>query len=231
MNEIISGIIGGAIVLILQKIWDKTEQHKKDRNVSSTINKKILPRDILESLTPGLSLEKAKEFLGIPDNIYKLDETYLKEYIEIEENYKTIHVYTFKYKNAILKVGSLDNIVIDSISIFQNPKSNEMIRIFVNKYDSSNCGILGVMKVNDEMIEITDKILNFSIIRERLFGLRSYYGRYGNYMYFTYFFSSFIDFDELDEKVKPTFFKNETIIGFCVSNNSISLEVSYEEFD
>ncbi|WP_395077877.1 hypothetical protein [Flavobacterium sp.] len=231
MNEIISGVIGGAIVLVAQKIWDKIEHNSSTTNVSSTISQKKLPRNILEFITPGLSLEKAKEILGIPDHFYKLETEYLNMYLDAEEESNSTNILTYKFKNAIIKISSIDNLAIDSISVFLKPRTKSMIRIFANKFDSENCGFLGQMKVNDEIIDTNNKILNFCTMRERLFGLRSYYGRYGNYMNHTYFINPILDFDEIDESKKPYFFKDEIIIGYCISNSSISIEISHEEFD
>lgn len=234
MNELIislvSGIVGGLIVLVFQKIWDRKEK-RIEQNRSSIINpsknRKRLPKDILLHLEPGISIEKSREILGVPDNIEscKLSER------EDDSNSESliVWIYFYDFKNAGLKLTSRDKLSIDSVSIFVKQDQQPKIEVFVNKFEQLGKALLGVTKLDQDISEYVKECYNLSTPREGLFGIKTYFGRFGNFMDYVFFCygdsrtSHFVETPDVKTLI------GQPIIGFCVSVSGFCPPISIYE--
>jgi hypothetical protein len=224
--SLVSGTVGGIIVFLVQKFWDvkeKKSEIKKSLTIDPAKNKKILPKDILTHLTPGLSIEKAREFLGIPDN------SYLHHEPEFDEATAAPQIYFYNFHNAALKLGSTDRTSIDSITIFAIEGQKQKIEIFPNQYEQAGRGMLGVAVIDNEIIEHATKHFDMSTGRERIFGIETYFGRLGGYFNYTYFGTDYKSYDKYNEHNDIQLLKGEVIMGFCVSSNGFAPLISIYE--
>lgn len=218
MNEfwisLISGIAGGLIVLLAQNAIEKYKKEKDQKNekiIKSTRFGKILAENTLESLEVGLSVDKMKEILGIPDFIFK------EEYSGLIDK-KPSNYFTYNFSNAIVRITSQNNLSIDTISILSRDDRTNLIKFFLNNYEASSGGILGRTKLNKEIIKNVINHYSNRTAREMYFGVETYYGRFGNYLNYTYFGSSFNHIEKYEKTNDPKDLLGSTIEGFCISN-------------
>jgi hypothetical protein len=221
-----SGVIGGILVLLFQKFWDKRDKHTENRKslvVDNLRNKKILPKDILAYLEPGLSIEKAKEFLGIPDGEYCYDEP--------ESNTDLIkpYIYFYNFQNASLKISSDNKLSVDSVTIFAREDHKQKIEVFPNHFDQRDRYILGVSVIDDDIIKNQNKHYDLSSGRERVFAIEAYYGRFGAYLDYAYFGTDYKNYETYFETNKIELLKGERIMGFCVSSSGFFPWISIYE--
>jgi len=221
-----SGVIGGILVLLFQKLWDKSEKNKESRKsliVNPLGNKKILPKDILAYLEPGLSIEKAKEFLGIPDAEYTYHEPE-----ETDESLKP-QIYFYNFQNGSLKISSTDKQSVDSVSIFVRENHKQKIEVFPNSFDKRDRHILGVSVIDDDLINNQRKHYDLSSEREKIFAIETYYGRFGAYLDYAYFGTDYKSYNKYCETNDIALLKGEVIMGFCVSSSGFFPWISIYE--
>lgn len=230
MNELLisigSGIIGGFVVLILQKVWDKIEKRKENRDnllVSPLSKKRILPNDILSYLEPGLYVEKAKEYLGIPDA------EYIFTIAEQKDKSFNPQIYFYSFQNCSLKISSLDKKSIDTITIFVRDDHKQRIEIFPNRFDQRYRYTLGVAKIDDDIINNQKRHYDLSSGRERVFAIETYYGRFGAYYDYAYFGTDYKNYENYIDTNDIQLLKEERIVGFCISSNGFFPWISVYE--
>lgn len=119
MNElassIISGIVGGLIVWVIQQWYsNKREKGKQELDLiaSPSHSKKVINASILDMLKPGRDINLMFETLGQPAIKANSDSGVFAD-DSIETN-----SYLYFLKNAYLKITSKNNETIDSLTVF-----------------------------------------------------------------------------------------------------------------
>lgn len=224
-NNIISGIIGGLAVLVVQKILDiieKIRNEKKGLLIAPIKHKKILPSNIFEFLKPNTSLKKADELFGYADSLF----TYV-DYHSADKSFQPM-IYFYKFRNAYLKLSSLNNISIDSVTVFYINGSKPKIKIpqyHAGVLADSN---LGKAKVTKELIE-ADAFVDLSTMSQKLIAIKKYYGRPGRYFHYTYFSLDSNQSFEYSNSNNPTALLDAEITGIGLSNSDFCPPISLEE--
>lgn len=214
-NSIITGAVGGLIVLGVQEIISLYRVQKKSNSEKLITPKrythKHITNDVLQELSPGSNLELMRELLGTPIKYNKTD------YPVFQEKKIATNSYLFSFKNALLKITSKDNISIDSVTVIAHDCSIELDKIAFNSPNNE-------YRLNKARIDqtIIDHLTNHDFIKTRIdasFALQFYIPN-PLYKSFTYFGTSIEKgFTYLEDK-NPSNFTNEIISGFCISNDS-----------
>jgi hypothetical protein len=221
----VSTVFGGVVVWIIQQIYLNRKEKRKELE-SSIIKPKQISRSIdrhaIESLTPGSTIELMRELLGAPQRQARSDYPVFKG-----KEVKT-HSYIYNFKNALLKITSKDNKIIDSLTVFGEDDKiyHEMLEFFSD--EQKEIPKLGKAKINKELIKNCTK---HDIIR----GCRNYSFAVSvdipnpYYMTFTYFGYPDSGDSDYEETQNPESFIGSTIDGFCISDNSDNVYFIYDE--
>ncbi|WP_288879236.1 hypothetical protein [Pedobacter panaciterrae] len=175
MNEltssIISGIVGGLIVWVVQQWYsNRRERIKQDQDLiaSSSHSKKVINAHILDMLKPGRDINLVYETLGQPAIKAKSDLGVFSD------ESVTTNSYLYVLKNAYLKITSKNNESIDSLTIFPfdtrfkleglpNPMGLDTI-IFnesqINGFNEEGFGHTVIVARHDESFAISQTIVN-----------------------------------------------------------------------
>ncbi|VXC56277.1 MULTISPECIES: hypothetical protein [Chryseobacterium] len=213
LENIISGIIGGIIVIIIERIinrHDKVKELKKGTSPKNLNSNIVLTNELIETFHPERNYIKVKEILGSPDKSYE-DFSIFED--ELTESVMYLSDLYF-LKNAILKVTTIDSKSIHSITIFSYKEKIEIPGLF---YPCENTELnLGEAKICEEVIKYINKYTPVHTIRDLGFAIQNYSGA-PFYKYITFFC-----FDNVT-KAKETYDVNEfigkPIEGFCLSNS------------
>lgn len=215
IETIISGVVGGLLVLLFQKYWDyrsKKLDEGENKIISPERNLKYLPKNISQHLYPGIDLVKAIEILGQPERTI--------EEVIIPYDYESVKAkyLKFSFLNAIVSIISKEGKQIDSITI-QSMLDDKHPLELIYPLASEN-SILGKVLVNYEMVEQANNHFYNQTVRDAYFGIECYYGRVGKYNYFT-FFGGHIEFEKFNKYLienDPAIFLNEPIYSYSISN-------------
>jgi len=214
----ISGIVTGLIVGLYLYRFQKRRDLEERQNVSPHRLKKKLPRNILDYVQPGITLEKIKEYFGIPDNTYTTEQDFFMK----DKDFLDINSYLFNFQNASVKVTSQDNLVVDTITIFVfgvTKKSNE-IEAFPNLFEEEGRIILGKSTLTAEHLENITNHFGNRTNREIIAAVETYHGRFGNYLNYTYFSTFPKNFEDYEQTQDTKNLIGSTIDGFCISSIS-----------
>lgn len=228
IQNVLSGIIGGVAVLVVQKILDFREKSRQDeklrleklseqeRNsiIDPARNYKYVHADIANSLLPGTSIAKMKEVLGIA-------ESHHKGYISVfGEELINSYVYYYEFLNAKIVIASDDDNLISSVTIESKLLPTHPIRCIYPFSD--DIGDLGKLKVTDHMIESYTNVVADSTARDTWFAIELYYGRIGRYYKYTFFGSEVEKIQEYHVNNNAAVFLNSTIYSFCIASKERS---------
>lgn len=214
---LLSSILGGIVVYIIQEYRYKMQRV----TIEDIYSKKLLTSDIINKLMPGYSISKMKELLGNP-SILKSDPDWLV--FDEDINIKT-NSYIYLLKNYIVKINSLDNIKIDSITIKYKHNTNNYIDISPLLLDSFNIKI-GKSKVTNEIIKLAQNFKALRTIKENC-GVIQFTLPNPIYKTFTFFIYS----DKLMEFIESNnieYLLDGIIIAVCISDDKVN---SYFIFD
>ena len=216
VENIISGLIGGIIVLILERIMNKIEKSndlKKGKIPTNANTNIILTNDIIDSISPGRNYLKGKELLGIPDKSYD-DFSIFEEDINNENNV-VFKSDLYFLKNAHLKITTKDEKTIDSVTVFAYEKSIEIPEILF--LCDNRSPKIGEAKICENITEYAINQIPVHAIRDLAYAIQNYSGA-PFYTYITYFCFDDVttNFSTNNEKD----FIGKLIEGFCLSRSS-----------
>ncbi|WP_353148562.1 hypothetical protein [Chryseobacterium sp.] len=197
IQNILCGVIGGILVLVIQN-WIDKKKKEKERIESSIVGMKhlkILSQDFLYQNEPGkITIEKLIEDFGQPQMKY-----YNNEYNNS----------TFEFKNAKLEViSNKENGSIIALTVFSKLDSKYPVncRLSFDQEDE----ILGKAKISDSIIE---NEFHFESYRTN-FGAQTLIGCSNAFRpskYLKYYYQISGEFDNI------AMTKGETIVQVCVS--------------
>jgi hypothetical protein len=221
-NSILTGAIGGLIVLGIQEIiavYRGKRKNKSEKTVKSWSTDKIITTSVIFDLSPGANIELMRELLGIPLKYKKSDWPIFRE-IEVQTN-----SYLYSFQNAYLKITSKDNISIDSITVVAFDSSIELDSITF--LSDENDYRLNKAKVNQEILS---HITAHDFIHTRMdasFALQHYIPN-PVYKSYTYFGGCLEKGFEYHEHKDPNIFLDEKITGVCISESSEDIYFIYD---
>jgi hypothetical protein len=211
----ISGIVTGVIVGIYLFRYQKKRDLEERQNLSPYKLKLRLPRNILRYVQPGISLEKTKEYFGVPDHISHNEHGFFMK----DTNSLNTNSYLFNFQNASVRITSVDKLIVDTVSIFvfdEERKENEIEVYPIGVYDGGRA-ILGKSKLTEEIINTVSNHLGHQTNKETIIAIETDLGWMGNYLNFTYFSCFPKGFQEYEATQDPKALTGSTINGFCVS--------------
>lgn len=200
LQNIFSGVIGGLIVLLFQKITEKKEKRKEkiQNSIVGKKNLKILSQDFLYQYEPGrFTIEKLFEEFGQPQRKYQS-----KEY----ENY------IFEFQNAKLEVISSKEIKsVVALTVFSKLDNQHPINCRLSFEEDNE--VLGKAKISDAIIQnqFIFKSYNTQLGFETIIGTSNAY-RQTKHLKYYYLISG--NFNEIQET------KGELINQVCVTELS-----------
>lgn len=212
-SSIVSGIISGLIASFIFYLYQKKKEKEEKLIVDISSNLKSVPNNILDYVRPGLSIEKMREILGVPNYIHD------KEFYE--ENLISINKYEYRFKNLFMTIVSEDGISIDSVDAFTREYMDFNVEFSINPSDKEGRGIIGKELINSELIRGTGKIESVSVDRVPMHKVITYHGRYGHFNQYSFFCYSEINLEEdiLKNIDNPDELIGKTILGFRMSRN------------
>jgi len=201
----LSGFLGAFILYLIQEYRVK----KNKLVISDFEDERIIDREIIEKLSTGFSLEKAKTVLGAPLIHKKLDETIF------EVGLKT-NSYIYNFKNALLKITSQDNLCIDTTTVLFKYKSKGKIKFIPSIFDD-DVKPFGKCKVEKFILNLVRNHTSLRTMKDASCGIEIFIPN-PLYKYFTYFC-------EYSEHVEKYYNSNDindllgsVIYGVCISN-------------
>lgn len=206
------------------KVWGLNNERfipelpRKTRIFPNPINdtRLTLTDNIIDEISPGRNYAKVNEILGISDKTgtdYSIFEDPLHD-----EVFEGINSDLFFLRNALLKVTTLDQKSIHSITVFPYDRKITLPGMFYPcSYHNNIVGEAGLCK---EIIEHTTLIKYITTMRDRATAIQNYTGP-PFYRYITYFIDDVPkDGEELEDR---------TIKGFCLSMDSMAFYIYEDE--
>ena len=213
LSSIISGIVSGLIASFIFYLYQKKKENKEKLIIDISPNLKSVPKNILDHVRPGFSIEKMREILGVPNYIYD------REYDE--ESLKSTNVYEYRFKNIFITIVSDDGKSIDTVDAFTRSYMDFNVEFSINPFDNECRGIIGKSTINFDLLESISKIETTSMEREEFYKIITYHGRYGNFMQYSFF--CYIDSNLEDKNWEHEDNANKLIgkiiSGFRISNH------------
>lgn len=218
-QNIFSGVIGGLIVLFVQKISEKKEKEKekieqeKEKIEKSIVGKKdlkILSQDFLYQYEPGkITIEKLIEDFGQPQRKYQ------------SEQYEN---YIFEFQNAKLEViSSKEYNSVVTLTVFSKLENKHPINCRLSFEEDDE--ILGKAKISDVIIEnyFAFESYNTQLGFETIIGTNNAYRQTKHLKYYYLIEGSFNNIQET---------KNKIISQVCVTeiSNLYSFFSFYDTF-
>ncbi|WP_439557168.1 hypothetical protein [Dyadobacter sp.] len=195
-EKIISGIIGGSIVLVFRIIYElvrdnikeKKDAKKKDLEEEKKLrvgekSLKILGKDILYQYEPNkVSIEKIVEEFGTPT--LKYDDDIEAEYVYDED--KTITIYKYEFQNALVLFSTFKN-KSDIISITLFSRGTKYAPVNCRLSFEEDDAILGKAVISDIIIKEYNDIKSGFNIHESWTDIKaSYFYRQIKHLTFIY---------------------------------------------
>ena len=213
-ENIVSGIIGGLVVFMIDKLIKKIEDNKESKKgkIPKTLNANtLITNELIESILPDRNYSKVKELFGLPDKTVE-DFSIFKE--ETSSEKKPISDLYF-LKNANLKITTMDEKTITSITIFSFDGKIEIPSIYYPCEEKSSK--IGNAKICSSIIKNISNKTQVHTIRDRGFAIQNYFGApfYNSITYFC-----FDNISMVNEPYKIEDFVNQPIEGFCISNDN-----------
>lgn len=211
MNSIVSGLVGGALVLFIERFLDYRKEKKAENIKKSLTNpnsKRLLTNELVDTFSPERNFNKVKEILGEPDKTYE-DHSIFEEENQFNSGEKIYKSDLYKLENAYLKVTTQDKVSIYSITVLP---FDESINIPYYDFFSDNTLINRNATLNQDFLKCLKRYQEIRTIREMALGVQTYTGApfYKHLTLFTYYADLQNGIDELDGK---------NIEGFCLSGD------------
>lgn len=201
--SLISIIIG----IVIRKFYVDWVDSRKSKLIKFSSNRSI-DINILRDLRIGMSLENIK-FLGIPHKKYNSDSTVFKD------NTTLTNSYVYLFKNAYLKITSVDNQSIDSITLF--PKNKKFDFKGFDLGLNLNSSKLNKAKVNKKLVAECEHTMLITK-RDYSFGLK-YSILSPLYIDVTFFGTCIKNWHEYFDTKNPNLFLGKEIEGICITSN------------
>lgn len=183
----------------------------------NNVQSKVLTNDIIDALSPERNYAKVKELLGEPDKTIT-DHSIFEESVCSKKELEYIKSDIYFLKNAKLKITTLDERSIHSITVFSHDGKLTLPRNY-NFYALDNI-IIGEAQVSK------DFILNSRIesVRTRIDSATAIQTHMGSpvYKYLTYFIDGHLD-DEQDPDYASL--AGSRIKGFCLSDSDMAFYI------
>ncbi len=221
MNSIITGVIGGGLVLLAEQILDYIKNKKEETDKKSLFNpnsRRLLTNELVDTFSPERNYKKVKEILGEPDKTFR-DYSIFDNNENSYETGKEYYSDLYRLENATLKITTSDNKSISSITVFSYDEKIEIpyYEFFCSEknddYEKSN--------ISEEFVKDCTKSIEIRTIREMAFAVQGYTGAplYKHLTLFTFP-------PKIETKVEDLI--GNKIEGFCLSDNSQDAFYIYE---
>lgn len=178
---------------------------------------KVLTNDIIDALSPERNYAKVKELLGEPDKTI-MDSSIFEESMCSEKELKYVKSDIYFLKNAKLKITTLDERSIHSITVFSHDGKLTLPRNYLF-YDMGNI-IIGEAQISKDFISNS----RIQSVRTRIDSATAIQNHMGPpvYKHLTYFIDGHLD-DEKD----PDYISLEgsRIKGFCLSDSDLAFYI------
>lgn len=130
IDVIIAALCASIFTLFFRIIYEKYVDNKRRRTIEDNMNSKIITQTTLCKLLPGKSIANMKQLLGQPLihrdgslDIYEWAEDLRNpKFAANLEKKKTLQCYIYKFKNINIKITSVDDKTIDSLTIVPHLK-------------------------------------------------------------------------------------------------------------
>jgi len=203
----ISAIIGGLIVWLVQQLYQNKKERKNNELIKASHIDKIIDKDILNSLKPEMNLELMHDMLGIPLKKFNEDQLVYNDKLIVTNSY------LYSFKNADIKITSVDNQTIDSVTLLAIDKTFDVSN-FVSHFNLKS-GILNKARVNNELI-LKSKSTFITARHDYSFAFNYSIGN-SFYLDITLFGTFEKDWHEYFQNKDPSLFINSLITGICIS--------------
>lgn len=178
---------------------------------------KVLTNDIIDALSPERNYAKVKELLGEPDKTI-MDSSIFEESTCSEKELEYIKSDMYFLKNAKLKITTLDERSIHSITVFSHDGKLTLPRNY-NFYDMGNI-VIGEAQISKESISNA----RIESVRTRIDSATAIQNHMGSpvYKHLTYFIDGHLD-DEQDPDYMSL--AGSRIKGFCLSDSDLAFYI------
>lgn len=222
VTGIISGIISGGVIYLIQYIADKINRNKeaKNKELLGASKNRFLAKDFLYNYVPGeITIQKIIEDFGQP--IAKGKDYLEKEYLE--EKYK-FHYYKYKFSNAtvILTTDSEDTNIVSLSLVFKGDK-NHPIDCRVSYVDEEKP--FGTAKITQNIIDNAEDFEKQMYASWMYSSITSRFVEYRpiKYLHFTYFIYN--PYERKEDML------NNEIDGICISTfQDIKPIIHFDDF-
>lgn len=201
----LSGFLGAFILYLIQEYRVK----KNKLIISDFEDERIIDRDVIEKLTPGFSIEKAKTVLGAPLIHRKMDTTIFE--VDVETN-----SYIYNFKNSLLKITSQDNIKIDTTTILLKYKSKDIIKFIPSIFDD-DVKPFGKCKAEKFILDLVRNHTSLRTMKDASCGIEVFIPNplYKNFTYFCEYskhLENYYNSNDINDLL------GAVIIGVCLSD-------------
>lgn len=222
VTGIISGIIGGGVIYLIQFFVDnyRKKREARENEIIGKIKSRFLAKDFLHNYVPSeLTIYKVIEDFGQP--LSKGTEILETEYSE--EKYK-YHFYRYKFSNAVVifTSDSEDTNVVSISLVFKGGKENPIACRLSYSEEEKN---FGEATITQTVIDHTQEFISQNYASWMYSALTCRYADYRpiKYLHFTYFV-----YNKADDKDDLL---NQTIDGICISTiQDIKPIIHFDDF-
>jgi|GEM_PF-6257142 len=201
LQNIFVGFIGGLLVYLYQLYKEKKKEH---RVLNDRINNsRILPKNIIYKISPGMTMRKIDFFLGVADYSFKINE---KDLYGSEED---IIIHDYIFDNCRLRVFEIEK----SVSGFLIEPLESGFDLIKPDSNSENQKIYEF--AIDDSFSKPQQIITERSARESWFGTIYYFGQLGNYQYFCYY-------GTLNWEIEPESVTIDQLMGELITSFGIS---------
>jgi hypothetical protein len=213
ISTVVSGIASGLIASFIFYLYQKKKENKEKSIVDIASNIKSVPKNILDYIRPGLSIEKMREIMGVPNFIFD------KEYSG--EDFISTNKYEYRFNNMFITIISQDGKSIDSVESFIREYMDYNVEFSINSSVKDCRGVIGKSVITSELLGGTSKVEPFTIDRQDLYKVITYHGRFGHFNQYSFYCYSEINYEDDNWKFEENADKliGKRIIGFRISRN------------
>jgi len=232
LENLLSGVVGGAIVLIFEYTYvyfTNKSSDKKQQIVTFPNERKIIDGSIFSSLSPGANLELMKSVLGSPNKIYQEEVRVFEDSsiacLKPKKKPKPTNAYLYLFKNAQVKITSKDKETIDSLTVLTDDENISTEALMYPDETDENFKF-GKTKVTREML-VDCRVEYIHGMRDNSFAI-SFFFPCPLYKNYTYFGTPDVDKNIDVIEYKPEDFIGGTIDGVCISFDDAEVYFIYD---